>query len=88
MNKYVVIFVCAAFLAGCDSDDSSTWLNEHYARNVDLAEQDADVMVRYGLVANRKHRYIDLLGTASGAAAGAPNRVRRPGPRDSRGRPS
>ena len=71
MIRYVVMLSFVAMLVGCGADESTTWIDQEYVRNVARFEQNDDVMVRRGLLADRKHRYVDLLATASDVAPGA-----------------
>jgi len=70
MTRYVVMLSFVAMLISCGADESTTWIDQEYERNVARFEKNDDVMVRRGLLADRKHRYIDLLATASDLAPG------------------
>ena len=63
-------------LSSCGADESSvsltgiessSWVDSEFKANVERYSEDPDVLVARGLVANRKHRYVDLLATATGA---------------------
>jgi len=66
MNLRVIVLV-AAFLVGCSSDESVSWVDEQHAMDVAKFGDDPNYLVQRGLLADRKHQYIDLLAHASGA---------------------
>lgn len=72
------LFLFALLLASCSHKDSSpatasnsiaVWVESEYQKNLIRFAADADVRVVPGLVADRKHRYVDILATATGADA-------------------
>jgi hypothetical protein len=75
-SKCLSLPVVALLLSSCGADESfvplaakesSNWVDSEYRANVERYSEDPDVLLERGLVANRKHRYVDLLATATGA---------------------
>jgi hypothetical protein len=68
--------VAALLMSSCGADEpvvssaakeSSNWIDSEYRANLERYSKDSDVLIGRGLVANRKHRYVDILATATGA---------------------
>ena len=49
------------------SDKASDWIDDEYRKNLEEFSEDPIFLVSRGLLADKKHRYIDLLATATGA---------------------
>lgn len=67
----LLLVVMASLLVSCSQDRPAGdvvagWLDEEYSRNQEKHATDSDVLVERGLLASRKHRYIELLATATG----------------------
>ncbi len=52
---------------GSSISDTSKWLDAEFLNNQERYAMDPDMLVQRGLLADRKHRYIDVLATATGA---------------------
>jgi len=61
-----VILMAVFFLGACSNDEPISWVDEQYARDLANFADNADVLLQRGLLADRKHRYIDLLAHANG----------------------
>lgn len=72
MSRYLLVIVCVAVLAGCGPDDSARWVDSEYRRAVARFEHDPDVLVWRGVLADRKHGFIDVLATAGAVLPGSP----------------
>ncbi len=48
-------------------DEANDWIDDDYRKNLDIFADDPMIQVGRGLLADKKHRYIDLLATATGA---------------------
>jgi hypothetical protein len=59
-------------LAACGADQPASWVDQQYDQDLSRFDGNQDVLVERGLLADRKHRYVDLLATASGIEAGSP----------------
>lgn len=62
---------CGQDHAGSDpaADDAKEWLDTEYRNKQKIHAADPGVRVARGLLANRKHRYIDILATATGVGS-------------------
>ncbi len=70
----LAFFASTLMSCGTDQTDSDSadnginaWLEREYHENQKRYATDPDIRVERGLLANKKHRYIDLLATATGA---------------------
>jgi len=77
-NRLILLLVATQLLMVCAysqgnisaagiSDEALAWLDDEHRRSLDVFGHDPDIMVRRGLLADKKHRYVDLLATATGA---------------------
>lgn len=71
----ILILVLVASCARDDSDGldnaSSAWIEQLNRENLRKFSGNADVLVLQGLLADRKHQYVDLYATATGQGANA-----------------
>lgn len=67
MIRPALLLWVALILAACGADEPVSWVDQQHARNVANFGDDPDILVQRGLLADRKHRYVDLLAHASGA---------------------
>ncbi len=54
------------FLAACGGDENISWVDRQHAEDLASFSDDADILLQRGLLADRKHKYIDVLAHASG----------------------
>ena len=67
MIRRITVLVLV-FLAACGSDENISWVDRQHAEDLASFGDDADIFLQRGLLADRKHKYIDLLAHASGVA--------------------
>jgi hypothetical protein len=61
-----------SFLVACGGDENSSWVDRQHAENLASFSDDADLLLQRGLLADRKHNYIDVLAHASGVDENTP----------------
>jgi len=62
----VLLVTVVVLLSACGGDHAESWVDEQYANDLSSHGDDANFLIQRGLLANRKHQYIDLLAHASG----------------------
>lgn len=81
LPSILLMAVCAPLLFSCGqdhasinptSDDAGDWIDKAYRDNQNRHAADSSMRVERGLLANRKHRYIDLLANATGVGPDTP----------------
>lgn len=66
IRLFLVIIVI--LLSACGDNSGESWVDQQYEDDLANYGDNADVIVKRGLRANRKHQYVDLLARANGAA--------------------
>jgi hypothetical protein len=61
---------CAESLPSAEPAEFLDWLDAEYRQNLERHGQNPEMLVRRGLLADARHRFVDLYAAATGAAAG------------------
>ncbi len=74
----LLLSLSAMLLTSCSRDESSAalpplsvddWIENEFQKNLERYATDPNMLIERGLVADRKHQYVDLLAVATGAGS-------------------